>query len=132
MYSFGNCDKSLACAIVYRANIGIKLVQVKIGLRQIYKVGTAALIRCQRGSSGQPPGMTSHYFNNRDHSGIVNTAVLVYFHAGGGDIFCSAAETGAVIRAEEIVVYGFGNAHNAAFVSGALHISADFGAGVHA
>jgi len=55
----------------------------------------------------------------------------VYFHAGGGDIFCSAAETGAVIRAEEIVVYGFGNAHNAAFVSGALHISADFGAGVH-
>ena len=75
--------------------------------------------------------MTAHDLHDGDHLVVVHASVLVDLHAGGRDILRGAAEAGAVVGAEEIVVDRLGNTHHTAFVAHGFHVAADLVAGVH-
>ena len=96
-----------------------------------YQEFLTLLGRCQRGAAGQPPGVAAHDLHDRDRAGVIYTAVLGHFHAGGRYVLGGARKAGAVIGAEEVVVDRLGHAHHAAVPIVRLHIAADLVAGIH-
>ena len=62
---------------------------------------------------------------------VVHAEVLVNFHAGGSDKFGGRTEAGAVVRAVKVIVNGFGDSDDAAFVTGLLHEFGYLVAGIH-
>ena len=75
--------------------------------------------------------MAAHDFHNGDASLVVHAEVLVTFHAGGSDKFGGGAEAGAVVRAGKVIVNGFGDSDDAAFITGLLHEFGYLVAGIH-
>ena len=131
MDALGNSDENVIFLLVDAVHIRKKLLHVKIDFRQIDQIRPGAAGRCQRGAAGQPPGVAAHDLHDRDRAGVIYTAVLGHFHAGGRYVLGGARKAGAVIGAEEVVVDRLGHAHHAAVPIVCLHIAADLVAGIH-
>ena len=112
-------------------HIGNELLHVKVQLRQIDQIGAGAKLCGQGGAGGQPTGVAAHDLHHGDHAIVIDTGILIDFHAGSGNIFGSAGKARAVVGAEQVVVNGLGNAHDPAVVTNGLHITADLVAGIH-
>ena len=116
---------------VYALDILNKLGHAEVHLGQVDQVGACTVFTGQGGGSRQPAGVAAHDLHNHDHAGVVHMGVQVHLHQGGGDVLGGGGVAGAVIRAEQVVVDGLGNAHDPAFVAHGLHILIDLVAGVH-
>ena len=75
--------------------------------------------------------MTAHALDDGDHAGVIDVRVAGDFHDGRGDILGGGSVAGAVVGAEQVIVDGLGDAHDAALVANLLHILGDLVAGVH-
>ena len=131
MDTFGNRNQNLSVCTVDALDIGEELIHIEVRLRQVDQVRAGAEISCEAGACRQPAGMASHDLNDRDHAVVVHAGILADLHAGRRNILCRAAEAGAVVRTEKVVVDRLGHAHDAAFITDGFHVAADFVAGVH-
>ena len=129
--ALGDGHHALAGLVVDGGDVSDELVQVKIHLREVDEVGTAAGPGGQGSGAGQPAGVTAHDLDDGHHAGVIDVGVVPDLHAGGGDILGGAGEAGAVVSAVEVVVDGLGDAHDAALIAHLLHILGDLVAGVH-
>ena len=75
--------------------------------------------------------MTAHDFNDTDHAGIIYAGILIDFHAGGCDILRRRREAGAMVGAEQVVVDGLRDTHDAALITGLHHELGNLIAGIH-
>ena len=103
----------------------------EIDLGQVDEVAAGLCLVGERGSGGQPACVTAHALDDGDHAGVIDVRVAGDFHDGRGDILGGGSVAGAVVGAEEVVVDGLGDAHDAALVANLLHILGDLVAGVH-
>ena len=131
MDALGDGYHAIALLFINAVHIGQELVHVEVRFGEVYQVGARAVSGGQGSGASQPASVTAHNLDDADHSGIIDPGVLVDLHAAGGDILGGGGEAGAVVGSKEVVVDGFGHAHNPALVAHFLHVFADFVAGVH-
>ena len=129
--ALGNSYQAVALLSVNLLHVSHELVHVEVGLGEVDEVGTSALSGSQTSSSGQPASVTAHDLNNTNHAGVVNASVLIDLHAGSSDVLGSGSVARAVVGAEQVVVDGLRDAHNAAVVTGLHHELGDLVAGIH-
>ena len=129
--ALGHRHENLAVGLINLIDVGNELIHIEIAFGEVHEIRAGAEVRGQSGARRQPARVTTHDLNNGDHAVVVNSGVLIDLHAARCDIFCCAAEAGAVISAVKVVVNGLGDAHDAALVADGFHIAADLCAGVH-
>ncbi len=112
-------------------NVFQELVHVKVNFRQVNQISRIASNGSQGSSACQPACVTAHDLDDGNLTLVVYVGILVNFCDGSSDILSSRSEARAVIGAEQVVVDGLRNAHNAAVVANLLHILRDLVAGIH-
>ena len=131
MHALGDGDDAVLLFLVALGNVGDKLVHVEVDLGQIDEVAAGLCLVGERSSGGQPACVTAHALDDGDHAGVIDVRVAGDFHDGRGDILGGGSVAGAVVGAEQVIVDGLGDAHDAALVADLLHILGDLVAGVH-
>ena len=131
VHALGDSDDAVLLLLIALGDVGDELVHVEVDLGQVDEVAAGLFFVGQRGSGGQPARVTAHALDDGDHAGVVDVRVAGDFHDGGRDILGGGRIARAVVGAEEIVVDGLGDAHDAAFVADLLHILGDLVAGIH-
>ena len=131
LHAFRDGDHAAAVLPVNPVHILPEFLYAEGNFRKVNQVRTCSRIRGQGCGSGQPAGVAAHDFHNGDASLVVHAEVLVNFHAGGSDKFGGGAEAGAVVRAVKVIVNGFGDSDDAAFITGLLHEFGYLVAGIH-
>ena len=130
--AFGNSNHDGRLFFLHPLHFFHKAVYIKGNFGQADHIhALAVLTLCQGGSGGQPARVTAHALDDGDHAGVVDVRVAGDFHDGGRDILGGGRIARAVVGAEEIVVDGLGDAHDAALVADLLHILGDLVAGIH-
>ena len=114
-----------------RRNILIEFVVIKGDFREVNEVGSYAGKRGKGCSCREPACVTPHYFYNRDRLDGVNSRIEEDFLRDRCDILRRRAETGGVIRAGEVVVDCFRNAHHAHFKADGGAIARELCNGIH-
>ena len=131
MDALGYSNEAVALLVVDLLDVSQELLHVEVGLRQVNQIRTCAHSGSQTCSAGQPACVTAHDLYDADHAGVVYASVLVDLHAGSSDVLGCGSEARAVVGAEQVVVDGLRNAHDAALVAGLHHILGNLVAGIH-
>ena len=131
VHALGDGDDAVLLFLVALGNVGDELVHVEVDLGQVDEVAAGLCLVGERGSGGQPARVTAHALDDGDHAGVIDVRVAGDFHDGRGDILGGGSVAGAVVGAEQVIVDGLGDAHDAALVADLLHILGDLVAGVH-
>ena len=131
MDALGHRSEYLAVGLINLIDVGKELIHIEITFGEVHEIRAGAKVRGQRSACRKPARVTTHDLHDSDHAVVVNSRVLIDLHAARCDIFCRAAEAGAVIRAVKVVIDGLGDAHDAALIADGLHVTADLCAGVH-
>ena len=129
--AFGYRDQDLVILVVLVVDFGEELIHIEVGLGEVDEVRARAVVGSESGGGGEPARVSAHDLYDRYHTCVVDSGVLADLHAGGGDVFCRARESGAVVSSEKVVVYSLGNAHDSALPAGLGHESGYLVAGVH-
>ena len=129
--TLGHRDHAVTLFFINPLHITEEALHIKVRFGEINQVRAGAIGSGQRGGTGQPAGVAAHDLNDADHAGIVDPGILINLHAACCDVLGGRGEAGAVIRAEQVIVNGLGDAHDTALIADLLHILGDFVAGVH-
>ena len=129
--ALGNRYQAVALLFVDLLDVREELLHVEVGLRQVNQIRACAHCGRKTSSAGQPARVTAHDLHDADHAGVVYARVLIDLHAGGRDILGSGSKARAVVGAEQVVVDGLRDAHDAALIAGLHHILGNLIAGIH-
>ena len=109
-----------------------ELIHIERNFRKIDESGTFAADFGKSGGACKPSCVASHNLDYNNGVAVINVNVLDNFRNGKGDIFCGRTETGAMVRSYKVIVDGFRNADDAAFIILGRHIFGNLVAGIHA
>ena len=87
-----------------------KNIHIERNLRQIDQIRTFAVFTLGKYCrTGQPAGISSHDLDDRHALHLIDQTITYQFLGNGGNIFCSAAVTGRMIRTLQVIIDRLGH-----------------------
>lgn len=129
--TFGEYDYDTFVVFLEFVKVGKEFIHIENNFGKIDESGTFAADFGECCGTGKPSCVTAHNFDYDDGVTVIYVNVLDDLCDGKGNIFCGRTEAGAMVGHGKVVIDGFRNTDDAAFVILGRHIFGYLVAGIH-